>query len=85
MSGYRGRFIVELQSRHKCTLCTLAMRNPVQTECGHLFCKLCLEPILLQPNPRCPVDQESISRNEVSGVLSCLVLFSRFDGIPCGR
>ena len=24
-------------------MCSLAMRDPVQTECGHLFCKECLE------------------------------------------
>ena len=64
-SGYKATFVIELQSRHKCTICVLAMRNPVQTGCGHLFCKACLEPELQRYNPRCPVDQERISRDEV--------------------
>ena len=37
----------------------------MQTECGHLICKGCLEPVLEGPNPACPIDKISISRNEV--------------------
>ena len=48
----------------------------MQTECGHLFCKGCLEPVLEGPNPVCPIDKTSISRNEVRfivcGVCVCV-------------
>ena len=37
----------------------------MQTECGHLFCKGCLEPVLEGPNSVCPVDKTSISRYDV--------------------
>eukprot|EP00731_Ephydatia_muelleri_P015032 Em0008g752a len=47
--------------RHECPICLSAMRNPVQTECGHLFCRGCLEPILDGPNPLCPLDKTAIS------------------------
>ena len=42
------------------------MRNPMQTECGHLFCKECLDPLLNQQTPLCPLDKETISRDGVS-------------------
>ena len=32
----------ELLPQHKCPICLLAMRNPVQTKCGHRFCESCL-------------------------------------------
>ena len=32
----------------------------MQTECGHLFCKGCLEPVLEGPNPVCPIDKSDI-------------------------
>ena len=65
MSGYSAEFITPLLKRHECPVCLHAMRDPVQTECGHLFCKGCLEPVLEGPNPVCPIDKISISRNEV--------------------
>ena len=65
MSGYNCKFVYPLLKRHECPECHLAMRDPVQTECGHLFCKECLEPILKQRSPICPLDNEPISREGV--------------------
>ena len=66
MPGYGANFVSELLKRHECPICLQAMRNPVQTECGHLFCKDCLEPILRKRRPMCPIDQEDLSREGVS-------------------
>ena len=44
--GHSAKFAYPLLKRHKCPICLFAMRNPVQTECGHLFCKGCLEAVL---------------------------------------
>lgn len=41
------------------------MRNPVQTECGHLFCRDCLEPVLKRRHPICPLDKEEISQEGI--------------------
>ena len=60
MPGYDAEFVHPLLKRHECPLCLLPMKGPVQTECGHLFCKGCLEPILKLSNPICPLDQEEI-------------------------
>ncbi|KAL5491320.1 hypothetical protein EMCRGX_G016583 [Ephydatia muelleri] len=60
-SGYAAKFVIRLLKRHECPVCLSAMRDPVQTECGHLFCRGCLEPILDGPNPLCPLDKTAIS------------------------
>lgn len=65
MPGYKADFVQDLQRRHQCRICLLALRVPMQTECGHLFCKDCLEPIFEKLHPTCPVDQEAISREDV--------------------
>ncbi|KAL5491326.1 hypothetical protein EMCRGX_G016596 [Ephydatia muelleri] len=61
VSGYTAKFVTQLPMRYECPACLSAMRNPVQTECGHLFCRGCLEPILDGPNPLCPLDKTPIS------------------------
>ena len=43
--GYDADFVMPLDDKNKCSICLLALRNPVQTQCGHRFCKDCLEPI----------------------------------------
>ena len=65
MPGYDAKFKHSLLRRHECPICLYAMKVPVQTECGHLFCKECLEPVLKQRRPICPLDQEDISSDNV--------------------
>lgn len=59
------KFVNLLLKRHKCPVCLYAMRNPVQTECGHLFCQECLDPILKWNRPRCPMDKEEINPDSI--------------------
>ena len=79
VSGYAAKFVTQLLKRHECPVCLAAMRNPVQTECGHLFCRGCLEPILDGPNPLCPLDKTTISREEVSIVCFSDVIDSEYN------
>ena len=60
MPGYEVKFVNPLLKRHECPICFFTMRNPVQTECGHRFCKECLEPVLKRRHPTCPLDKEEI-------------------------
>ncbi len=53
-SWHCGRSLAE------CPICLFAMRNPVQTACGHLFCKECLGPVLKRKRPICHLDKEEI-------------------------
>jgi len=60
------KFVHPLSKRTVCPICLHAMRSPVQTECGHLFCKECLDPVLQRRRPVCPLDHEPISQYRVS-------------------
>ena len=45
--GYECEFVDEVSDSQKCPVCLLPMRDAVQTvECGHRFCKDCLQRIL---------------------------------------
>lgn len=64
--GYEAaKFVHSLLKRHECPICLYAMKNPVQTECGHLFCRECLEPVLRRRRPICPLDKEEITREGI--------------------
>ena len=65
MPGHEANFVHPLLKRHKCPVCQFAMRNPVQTECGHVFCSECLDSVLKR-GPICPLDKESITQDRVS-------------------
>jgi len=41
MVGYNGNFPTPLAEHHKCPCCSYALRDPLQTECGHRICKEC--------------------------------------------
>lgn len=42
IGGHNFAFEDELSPGQICPICLLAMRSPVQTVCGHRFCKSCL-------------------------------------------
>ena len=44
--GYSADFEAVLDDRYKCSICLKALKDPVQTACGHRFCEKCLEPLL---------------------------------------
>ena len=43
IGGFDECFLNELPDDFVCPICLLAIREPVQTECGHRFCFSCLE------------------------------------------
>ena len=65
MPGHEVKFVNPLLKRHECPICLYAMKNPVQTECGHLFCRECLDPILKRKRPICPIDKEEINPDSI--------------------
>ena len=42
-SGYDEEFVNEVEDDFLCLICQLPLREPVQTICGHRFCKACPE------------------------------------------
>ena len=43
--GYDATFVKPLDKEFECPVCLLAMRDPVQTPCGHEFCKSCFSQV----------------------------------------
>lgn len=41
--GYDVEFDPPLESKYECPICLMALRNAIQTPCGHRFCKICIE------------------------------------------
>ena len=40
--GYDEYFDPPLESKYECPICLLGLREPVQTTCGHRFCRGCI-------------------------------------------
>lgn len=40
--GYDVEFDPPLESKYECPICLMALREAVQTPCGHRFCKGCI-------------------------------------------
>ena len=40
--GYEYKFVSKVDPAYECPICLLVLRDPVQTECGHRFCKACI-------------------------------------------
>ena len=42
LCGYEARFESPLDKKYVCPVCLSALRDPLQTKCGHRFCATCL-------------------------------------------
>ncbi|XP_020892264.1 TNF receptor-associated factor 3 isoform X2 [Exaiptasia diaphana] len=63
-SGYDYEFVVQVPEDYICSICHLAMLKPVQTRCGHRFCKGCLD-AALQRKRKCPLDNEFLTSKQI--------------------
>ena len=50
----------ELSDFFRCPICRYCLNNPMQTPCGHRFCKECIESVLQSSQPICPLDREQL-------------------------
>ena len=44
--GYDAEFEPALDPKYICPVCLAALRSPLQTKCGHRFCKMCMQKII---------------------------------------
>ena len=44
--GYDYEFVDDVPEDYECGICFHPMKKPVQTHCGHRFCRECLEAAL---------------------------------------
>jgi TNF receptor-associated factor 6 len=64
--GYDACFLESVDKDLECPVCLLALRDPMQTSCGHLMCKTCMDKITQRDRFQCPLDNKVCSRDEVS-------------------
>ncbi|XP_068165939.1 TNF receptor-associated factor 6 [Antennarius striatus] len=65
LQGYDVDFDPPLESKYECPICLMALRNAIQTPCGHRFCKSCIEKSIRDTGQRCPVDNERLSEEQL--------------------
>ncbi|KAJ7339337.1 hypothetical protein OS493_005730 [Desmophyllum pertusum] len=52
--------------KYLCTSCRKVLRDPVQTSCGHRYCKSCIEPLLsVSSSIKCLADSEEINKEKM--------------------
>ncbi|KAK3100059.1 hypothetical protein FSP39_014081 [Pinctada imbricata] len=58
VGGYDADFIPSLDRKYVCPICLAALREPMQTLCGHRFCRNCIMGCVQEGmrTARCPVD-----------------------------
>lgn len=59
--GFDLDFEPTLENKYECPICLLILRDPMQTECGHRFCKFCIERWLSDEKKKCPIDNEDLT------------------------
>ncbi|KAM3918176.1 TNF receptor-associated factor 6 [Leptodactylus fuscus] len=63
--GYDVEFDPPLESKYECPICLMALREPLQTPCGHRFCKACILKSIRDAGPKCPVDNDLLLENQL--------------------
>ena len=80
----RPSFVTPLAEKHLCTKCNQALLIPLQTNCGHRYCKLCFEELKLREDPpKCvglDPDCEDMVMDQV-GVQSQALMYQRIEHI----
>ncbi|XP_068433284.1 TNF receptor-associated factor 6 [Clinocottus analis] len=65
LQGYDVEFDPPLESKYECPICLMALRNAIQTPCGHRFCKNCIEKSIRDTGQRCPVDNVRLLEDQL--------------------
>uniref|UniRef100_UPI00358EF99E TNF receptor-associated factor 6 n=1 Tax=Myxine glutinosa TaxID=7769 RepID=UPI00358EF99E len=58
IQGFDEEFDPPLENKYECPICLMGLREPVQTPCGHRFCKACILRSMREAGYKCPVDNE---------------------------
>ncbi|XP_048356744.1 TNF receptor-associated factor 6-like [Sphaerodactylus townsendi] len=65
VQGYDVEFDPPLESKYECPICLMALREAVQTRCGHRFCKACIVKSIRDAGQKCPIDNEILLENQL--------------------
>ncbi|XP_078352420.1 TNF receptor-associated factor 6-like [Oculina patagonica] len=67
MSGFEYAFVSKVSQEYLCPICECPMREPVQTKCGHRFCKHCLEQSMKRKR-ECPIDRRALKEHSAKDI-----------------
>nr|XP_011454006.2 TNF receptor-associated factor 6-B [Crassostrea gigas] len=63
--SYDAAFCSDLDRKYLCPVCLSALHEPMQTSCGHRFCKTCIQGVINgRANAKCPVDNVVFKCND---------------------
>ncbi|KAM9302077.1 TNF receptor-associated factor 6 [Gastrophryne carolinensis] len=65
IQGYDVEFDPPLESKYECPICLMALREPLQTPCGHRFCKACILKSIRDAGSKCPVDNDLLLEHQL--------------------
>ncbi|GAB1608488.1 TNF receptor-associated factor 6-like isoform X2 [Argonauta hians] len=63
--GYDYDFDPLPDQKYECPICLLILCEPIQTECGHRFCKSCIDRWLKEGNSKCPIDNSNVEQDQM--------------------
>ncbi|XP_065660051.1 TNF receptor-associated factor 3-like isoform X4 [Hydra vulgaris] len=65
--GYDAYFINEILDEHECPVCKMALRKPIQTQCGHRLCLSCAEEMRKRKEGVliCPLDNSILDSSKI--------------------
>lgn len=63
--GFDEYFDPPLDKYLECCVCLMGLRHPIQTMCGHRFCKSCILRSIRHNGHRCPVDNEHLDESKM--------------------
>lgn len=61
--GFDEHFEPAVSDTHECPICLLVLNNPMQTDCGHRFCKGCILRVVRDGRPCCPIDNSPLEEH----------------------
>ncbi|KAL5018948.1 hypothetical protein ScPMuIL_004670 [Solemya velum] len=65
VQGYDAMFEPDIDRKYICPVCLAALRDPMQTSCGHRFCKSCILGVVNgRVYAKCPVDNVWLKTDE---------------------
>lgn len=63
--GFDEIFDPPAPDAYECPICLLVLNKPMQTVCGHRFCRGCILKVLREGRPNCPIDNELLSESQI--------------------